>query len=151
MVCIHSVGGFFPLLVVYFPFFFLGGGGSSFWFSLTWWLWFDLHRHFFSTVLFFFSSSWLPYNQEMEMQKSTCCHSKYCPTPNSPFTYMLVCSLLPPRMPSFGFSPLHTNSPALSSRRLAFNLWPPFRFLLFAGIVSRLCSCQFSLSFPLRF
>lgn len=54
MVCIHSVGVFFPLLVVYFPFFFLGGGGSSFWFSLTWWLWFDLHRHFFFYCAFFF-------------------------------------------------------------------------------------------------
>ncbi|MCI4386980.1 hypothetical protein PGIGA_G00068960 [Pangasianodon gigas] len=29
----------------------------------------------FSTVLF--SSSWLPYNQEMEMQKSTCCHKRH--------------------------------------------------------------------------
>lgn len=83
------------------------------------------------------------------MQKSTCCHSKYCPTPTPLFTYMLVCSLLSPRMPSFGFSLLSTNSSALSSHCLAFNLWPPFSVLLLTGIISKVFSCQCSLSFSL--
>lgn len=50
-----------------------------FWFSffnLTQCLWFDLHRHLFLLVLFFFFCC-CDYNQEMEIQKSTCYHSKY--------------------------------------------------------------------------
>lgn len=38
-------------------------------------LWFDLHRHLFLLVLFLLCGC--DYNQEMEIQKSTCCHSKY--------------------------------------------------------------------------
>lgn len=38
-------------------------------------LWFDLHRHLFLLVLFLLCGC--VYNQEMEIQKSTCCHSKY--------------------------------------------------------------------------
>lgn len=44
-------------------------------FTLTRCLWFDLHRHLFLLVLFLLCGC--VYNQEMEMQKSTCCHSKY--------------------------------------------------------------------------
>lgn len=44
-------------------------------FNLTLCLWFDLHRHLFLLVLFLLCAC--DYNQEMEIQKSTCCHSKY--------------------------------------------------------------------------
>lgn len=44
-------------------------------FYLTQCLWFDLHRHLFLLVLFLLCAC--DYNQEMEIQKSTCCHSKY--------------------------------------------------------------------------
>lgn len=44
-------------------------------FNLTQCLWFDLHRHLFLLVLFLLCGC--DYNQEMEIQKSTCCHSKY--------------------------------------------------------------------------
>lgn len=47
----------------------------SFFFTLTWWLWLILHRHLFLLVLFLLCGCL--YNQEMGMQKSTCCHSKY--------------------------------------------------------------------------
>lgn len=46
-----------------------------FFFYLTQCLWFDLHRHLFLLVLFLLCAC--DYNQEMEIQKSTCCHSKY--------------------------------------------------------------------------
>lgn len=41
----------------------------------TWCLWFDVHRHLFLLVLFLLCGC--DFNQEMEVQKSTCCHSKY--------------------------------------------------------------------------
>lgn len=44
-------------------------------FNLRLCLWFDLHRHLFLLVLFLLCGC--DFNQEMEMQKSTCCHSKY--------------------------------------------------------------------------
>lgn len=44
-------------------------------FNLRLCLWFDLHRHLFLLVLFLLCGC--DYNQEMEIQKSTCCHSKY--------------------------------------------------------------------------
>lgn len=61
---------FYFLLV----FFFLSHIFVSF-FNLTQCLWFDLHRHLFLLVLFLLCGC--DYNQEMEIQKSTCCHSKY--------------------------------------------------------------------------
>lgn len=62
--CSHS---FLFLLFIFIPHFFF--------FDLRLCLWFDLHRHLFLLVLFLLRGC--DYNQEMEMQKSTCCHSKY--------------------------------------------------------------------------
>lgn len=54
-----------PSFFILFPFFLI-------W---TWCLWFDVHRHLFLLVLFLLCGC--DFNQEMEVQKSTCCHSKY--------------------------------------------------------------------------
>lgn len=56
-------------------FLFLSISLFNFLFNLTRCLWFDLHRHLFLLVLFLLCGC--DYNQEMEIQKSTCCHSKY--------------------------------------------------------------------------
>lgn len=62
----HSSLFFKSLFHVFFYFYF---------FNLRLCLWFDLHRHLFLLVLFLLCGC--DFNQEMEMQKSTCCHSKY--------------------------------------------------------------------------
>lgn len=99
MVPSHSLLYFFWWFFLYFTFF------ISF-FDLTRCLWFDLHRHLFLLVLFLLCGC--VYNQEKEMQKSTCCHSKYVlfhlchhlfPTYPSP---PCLCLIVPPS--SHGFS-----------------------------------------------
>lgn len=75
---------------------------------LTRCLWFDLHRHLFLLVLFLLCAC--DYNQEMEIQKSTCCHSKYVLfhlLTNLPITHhppRLVFDHLPRFSPLHGFS-----------------------------------------------
>lgn len=65
-----SSGVFFVLFCFVFSY-----SRFNFLFNLTLCLWFDLHRHLFLLVLFLLCGC--DYNQEMEIQKSTCCHSKY--------------------------------------------------------------------------
>lgn len=70
----------------------------NFIFTLTLCLWFDLHRHLFLLVLFLLCGC--DYNQEMEIQKSTCYHSKYVQFQPPSFTrHPHAVSKLGPRFP----------------------------------------------------
>lgn len=138
----NGVYPFFFLLVVYFPVFFW----SSFWFSLTWWLWFDLHRHFFLLCFFLLRGCLTIRRRKCKRVPVAIVSTVPLQLPFHLHACVFVASFLL-CMPSFGFSPLITNSSALSSRSLASGLWPASSFLLFTGIVSVVCSCQFSPSF----
>lgn len=63
--------------------------GSDHSFNITQWLWW-MYR--FSTCAFFFL--WLRYKQEVDMLKSTCCHSKYHPIPVPAALSWLLCAVL---------------------------------------------------------
>lgn len=78
----------------FFSFFFLNLYSTFFYLRLC--LWFDLHRHLFLLVLFLLCGC--DYNQEMEIQKSTCCHSKYVllhppDLPSTPHVHLRVSPL----------------------------------------------------------